>query len=220
MCERAKKAEEKKMKEEYEQQQKKLKEEQAHLERMAKLEEEYAKQRAELENLQLIEERNRAFEQKQRDLEEFNRIVLSKRAQPTNPIPQPSQPPTVPPPLGAPIQGHNTATATPSNPVTSPPQNSNQLPPVGRPMLIAPNSATSASWEKMKAVKGVTNAAIDEIMGLIGLEGVKEQVIKIFERVETSLRQGTDLKKERFNVSMLGNPGTGMYLLPAIFIVD
>ena len=46
-------------------------------------------------------------------------------------------------------------------------------------------------------------------MEMIGLEDVKSQVLKIKAKVDTSIRQHTDLKKERFGLVLLGNPGTG-----------
>lgn len=47
---------------------------------------------------------------------------------------------------------------------------------------------------------------------MTGLEDVKKQVLSIRNKVDTSIRQGTDLKGERFNISMLGNPGTGAFI--------
>jgi hypothetical protein len=44
---------------------------------------------------------------------------------------------------------------------------------------------------------------------MIGLENVKSQVLRIKAKVDTSIRQGTDLKKERLGLVLLGNPGTG-----------
>ena len=49
-------------------------------------------------------------------------------------------------------------------------------------------------------------------MDMVGLEGVKSQVLGIKAKIDVSLRQGTDVKDERFNVSLLGNPGTGKAL--------
>lgn len=60
-------------------------------------------------------------------------------------------------------------------------------------------------------MEGADNDAIDSIMDMSGLEKVKEQVLSIKAKVDTAFRQGTSLKSERFNVAMLGNPGTGTY---------
>ncbi len=53
-------------------------------------------------------------------------------------------------------------------------------------------------------------------MDMIGLEKVKEQVLRIKAKVETSIRQGTDLKKECLGLVLLENPGTGK---PSLFLV-
>jgi hypothetical protein len=50
-------------------------------------------------------------------------------------------------------------------------------------------------------------------MEMIGLEDVKSQVLRIKAKVDTSVRQDTDLKKERLGLVLLGNPGTGMLLV-------
>ena len=55
-------------------------------------------------------------------------------------------------------------------------------------------------------------------MEMIGLEQVKSQVLRIKAKVDTSIRQNTDLKKERFGLVLLGNPGTGLSLILCIFL--
>ena len=67
-----------------------------------------------------------------------------------------------------------------------------------------------AEWQRQKDQENATNPAIDAIMEMIGLEDVKNQVLKIKSKVDTALRQGTDMKKERLGLVLLGNPGTGM----------
>jgi hypothetical protein len=61
-------------------------------------------------------------------------------------------------------------------------------------------------------VNGEGDQSIDAIMEMTGLEDVKEQVLNIKDKIDIATRQGTDLRKERFNVAMLGNPGTGSSL--------
>jgi DNA replication protein DnaC len=51
-------------------------------------------------------------------------------------------------------------------------------------------------------------------MSMIGLESVKSKVLEIKARVETAVRQNTDLKKERLGLVLLGNPGTGKSQAP------
>lgn len=68
-------------------------------------------------------------------------------------------------------------------------------------------STAAKEWERQKAVEGASDQSIDKIMGMIGLEAVKENVLAIKAKIETSKRQGVSLKKDRFNCSFLGNPG-------------
>jgi hypothetical protein len=69
--------------------------------------------------------------------------------------------------------------------------------------------ACEREWERQKRVDGVSNAAIDALMALTGLEDVKTKILDIKAKIETVLRQGTDMKEERLGVVLLGNPGTG-----------
>ena len=64
-------------------------------------------------------------------------------------------------------------------------------------------------WDRQKRVDGASNDVIDAIMSLTGLEDVKAKILSIKAKIETVLRQGTDMKKERLGVVLLGNPGTG-----------
>ncbi|KAK4983645.1 hypothetical protein LTR50_007102 [Elasticomyces elasticus] len=70
-------------------------------------------------------------------------------------------------------------------------------------------SPSQTEWQRQKDQENAHNPAIDKIMEMIGLEDVKAQVLRIKAKVETSIRQGTDLKKERLGLVLLGNPGTG-----------
>lgn len=73
-------------------------------------------------------------------------------------------------------------------------------------------SNSKTEWQRQKDQEKAYNPAIDKIMEMIGLEEVKEQVLKIKAKVETSIRQNTDLSKERLGLVLLGNPGTGIFL--------
>lgn len=70
-------------------------------------------------------------------------------------------------------------------------------------------SNSKTEWQRQKDQENAYSPAIDEIMEMIGLEEVKAQVLRIKAKVETSIRQGTDLSKERLGLVLLGNPGTG-----------
>ena len=81
---------------------------------------------------------------------------------------------------------------------------------------LDPHSVTTSQakveWERQKSLEKASNNAIDSLMDMVGLEGVKSQVLGIKAKIDVSLRQGSDVKDERFNVSLLGNPGTGKTL--------
>ncbi|KAK4141737.1 helicase required for RNAi-mediated heterochromatin assembly 1 [Dichotomopilus funicola] len=69
-------------------------------------------------------------------------------------------------------------------------------------------SGAQAEWEAMKA-DGAESKPLNTLMGMIGLEGVKEEFLGVKSRVDTALRQGISMKEERYSCVMLGNPGTG-----------
>lgn len=70
-------------------------------------------------------------------------------------------------------------------------------------------SPSQLEWTGQKSLLGITNQAVDAIMDMTGLEGVKAQILEIFAKIKTPTRQNTSLKQERFNAVLLGNPGTG-----------
>ena len=57
------------------------------------------------------------------------------------------------------------------------------------------------------------NSAIDKIIEIIGLEDVKAQVLSIKAKVKMSIWQGTNLRKECLGLVLLGNPGTGIFVI-------
>ncbi|THW88324.1 P-loop containing nucleoside triphosphate hydrolase protein [Aureobasidium pullulans] len=71
---------------------------------------------------------------------------------------------------------------------------------------------TSPSWEEwqyQKAYEGGSNVHLDSMMEAAGLEAVKKHFLRIKAKVETSVRQGVNLRNESFGAVFLGNPGTG-----------
>ncbi|KAL7906401.1 P-loop containing nucleoside triphosphate hydrolase protein [Trichoderma velutinum] len=64
-------------------------------------------------------------------------------------------------------------------------------------------------WEDMKRDEGARNDALDDLMGLIGLESVKREFLSVKTSVDTKIRQGVALSDTRLSCSLLGNPGTG-----------
>lgn len=74
-------------------------------------------------------------------------------------------------------------------------------------------SPSQKEWQRQKDQENAQNPAIDKIMLMIGLEDVKAQILRIKAKIDTSIRQGTDLSKERLGLVLLGNPGTGIFFI-------
>ncbi|KAF1989215.1 P-loop containing nucleoside triphosphate hydrolase protein [Aulographum hederae CBS 113979] len=72
-----------------------------------------------------------------------------------------------------------------------------------------PVSAAKNDWEYQKSFEGAKNQSIESLMDMVGLESVKRKFLEIKARVDVAVRQGIDLKDERFGAALLGNPGTG-----------
>ncbi|KAK5657152.1 hypothetical protein OQA88_3209 [Cercophora sp. LCS_1] len=70
-------------------------------------------------------------------------------------------------------------------------------------------SCAAGEWSDLKDSEGAQNGPMDELMTMIGLEGVKLAFLSVFSKVDLAMRQGTSLATDRFSCSMLGNPGTG-----------
>ncbi|KAI0398918.1 P-loop containing nucleoside triphosphate hydrolase protein [Xylaria palmicola] len=74
---------------------------------------------------------------------------------------------------------------------------------------IHQQSSAEQDWQQQKELELASNEALDSLMQMIGLEAVKKDFLNIKARVDTSIRQGVDLKGDRFGAALLGNPGTG-----------
>ncbi|OAA49073.1 cbbX [Beauveria brongniartii RCEF 3172] len=90
-------------------------------------------------------------------------------------------------------------------------QNEKSVAPIQATSDIAPDSARY-EWERMKRDEHASNAELDTLMSMIGLESVKMSFLDIKSTVDTALRQGVSTENERFGCSLLGNPGTGKYI--------
>ncbi|KAL9584330.1 MAG: hypothetical protein Q9212_002190 [Teloschistes hypoglaucus] len=70
-------------------------------------------------------------------------------------------------------------------------------------------SQAQSEWEYQKRFEMADNQHLDALMEMIGLESVKQQALTIKTKIDTCIRQGVDVKDERFGAVLLGNPGTG-----------
>ncbi|KAH7098449.1 P-loop containing nucleoside triphosphate hydrolase protein [Auriculariales sp. MPI-PUGE-AT-0066] len=123
---------------------------------------------------------------------------------PVTPVAHGTTSPTLPQPASQ-LQTVLLGSSTQANPV-GPSQ------PSGKPNMLLqplPPSLAAARWQRQKDYEAAKNKHIDALMAMTGLESVKEQVLTIRDRIELATRQNTSLKDERFNISLLGNPGTG-----------
>jgi DNA replication protein DnaC len=181
----------------------------AHAQQLANIDEKIAAEEQAHRDRQLAEDRTRALQQKQKDLE--TAISRTSQASATPSIRSDEHP--SPPVQSAPksrldntLPGHKIALDH-SKPETA----SARTPIPTQPEVF---SSAQTDWEKRKKVEGACNDAIDSIMELIGLEEVKTQVLRIYAKIELAKRQGTSLKDERLNIVLLGNPGTGRSFVP------
>lgn len=60
------------------------------------------------------------------------------------------------------------------------------------------NNAANEEWERQKYFEGASNADIDALMELIGLEEVKDQVLRIKGKIDVAIRQGMSCVAEEF----------------------
>ncbi|CAG8942428.1 unnamed protein product [Penicillium salamii] len=71
------------------------------------------------------------------------------------------------------------------------------------------SSEAKSEWDYQKKFCMAQSKEIDELMDMVGLESVKTKFLAIKSKVDTSIRQGVNLDRERFGSVLLGNPGTG-----------
>jgi len=137
------------------------------------------------------------------------------------PIPeQPSYNPNVPPVQPIPSQHQPQGEAVFTVPDYGKPDE--HRPPSDLEALPEP-SPSEKEWERQKQQEGAKNIFLDVLMTeLTGLELVKAHFLRVKGKIDTAQRQGVPLSGERFDVAILGNPGTGNTLphLGAIFVAD
>jgi hypothetical protein len=204
-CDREKKIAEKKKQAEFALQEKRDAERRLHAQQIANLDDQIARQRDSIRDAQLAEERRHAIEQKEKDLKDA--VAIATRA--------PSVPNT-----SSTVQPASTPQQRKESSGRSANRGSEALATTSNDSRPPAKSAARESWQHQKEFDGAVNDAIDAIMEMTGLEDVKQQVLRIKNKVDTSTRQNAPLKGERFNVSMLGNPGTGTVVRIILWITE
>lgn len=208
-CDRDTKIQEEKRKKEFALQQKRDADQLEHARKMAELDAKIAAEAQIVRDAQLDEERKSAILQKEKDLEAA--VSLAARASSASST---SHAATDTSSSTTSLETTNPTTqAKPTVPRNQHPKRSTMQPAGQLPIKSsqpAPSSPSREEWKRQKDVDGASNDAIDAIMDMIGLEEVKQQVLKIKAKIEMNQRQNTLLKGERFNVVLLGNPGTGI----------
>ncbi|KAI1303510.1 P-loop containing nucleoside triphosphate hydrolase protein [Xylaria venustula] len=211
-------------------QDRRLKEQAKHDLDIAELDLQLRKLRERAEDDKTALERAQALEQKKRDLKTAQRLAIHTSQQALQKTIENAYQSTIRP---------KTTTGTSASKVSGP--NSTQLAAdvnnkekkpqssaiEGQSVASTPNSpalkptvtssASELEWKRQKKIEGASNAAIDDLMVLTGLEEVKEKFLDIKAKIETVERQGIDMKKERMGMVMLGNPGTGKTTVARIY---
>ncbi|KAJ7494735.1 P-loop containing nucleoside triphosphate hydrolase protein [Mycena galericulata] len=219
-CEREAKLAEKKRQKEFALQEKRDAAQLAYAQKLAAIDAEIAEKKLEEQERRVEAERSRAIQQKQKDLEDVRtrvaRVTIANigPAESTPSMTVPSSGPRVDPgaaPTPVPLPSDSTSAETPGRGEPGPRQSRPGSPqPQSRSdMLRIPTSPARDEWQRQKDFEGADNDAIDAIMEMIGLEEVKRQVLEIKAKIDTAARQNVSLKDERFNITFLGNPGTG-----------
>ncbi|KAA1473256.1 P-loop containing nucleoside triphosphate hydrolase protein [Dentipellis sp. KUC8613] len=206
-CDRQTKLAEIKRKKDFELQQRRDAEQAEHLRKIAELEEQIAAEQQAQKDIELSEERRNALEQKQRDLEAAKERTKIKASAPQAPaIPKVAAPKSYNAKMA-----HTAAAGVvkSTSPEAASPGVNRNFPTESISSQSTPVSEAQDEWERQKNMEGADNTHIDAIMGMIGLEEVKAQVLGVKGKIDTTKRQGTSIKKERFNIVLLGNPGTG-----------
>lgn len=198
-CEKEAKDLQRKVDKVFEEQRRRDREAQGHLRQMAELQDQMDVATQNIRDIQLKKERAQAIEQKQKDI--VAALASAKNILAPTPTTQPLKT----------TEKRPKASDPQPSPMKSSSQNEISKVVDARPLKSQDESPAAQDWQRQKDVENASNDAIDSIMGMIGLEDVKSQVLRIKAKVDLSLRQGTDVKGERFNVALLGNPGTGMY---------
>jgi hypothetical protein len=202
-CERERKEAEKKAQKALKNQMKRDEQTQKHLKEVAKVQEEIDQITQSMKDAQLDSEQKAVLAQKKQDLAAAKELAKKKHDRLQEESARPKQSETESP---------ATSSGKPAMPSASSNLTSGSRQKLQEQLkaCIGHNKSPSKTeWQRQKDQEYASNPAIDQIMEMIGLEEVKSKVLQIKARVETSIRQGTDLKKERLGLVLLGNPGAG-----------
>ncbi|KAL9068301.1 MAG: hypothetical protein Q9157_006551 [Trypethelium eluteriae] len=171
---------------------------------LAELQDEIAHQRRILRDESNDNEREKVLQQHRTDLENIKKNAERKASKATNRVEN----------QDLEMKEKSPATEDISVPLTNP---SNKPQIDTKEDLVDHVSSARAVWQRQKGHEGAQNDALDDLMKMIGLEDVKDQFLTIKDKVDTSVRQGVDMKDERFSASLLGNPGTGKTTVARIY---
>ncbi|PBK69035.1 P-loop containing nucleoside triphosphate hydrolase protein [Armillaria solidipes] len=199
-CERDAKAAEAQRQKDFERQKKRDEEEAEHLRRIKEIEGQLAEQQQLLQDTRIKEARRNEIRQKMQDLQDAAELVRNVASKPPSTTPSDS---AAGPSVIISATDKSTTTPLASRPSTPAKGTSDSSRP------ISGQSNAEVDWQNQKDVGGASNQAIDAIMEMVGLEAVKKQILRIKAKIDVSKRQNTDMSKERFNIVLLGNPGTG-----------
>jgi hypothetical protein len=208
-CEQEAKLAEEKRRRDFELQQKREEQKAAHELRLKDLEHKIAVEKQIVQDAHLAQQRSRELWQKEEDLKEARGVAASVKEAASAFFfsslfsSLTSQPQTTPS-SGSSSTSANGAQSVPQH--TSPSQRPRTPP--GNPATVK-KSPPEAEWQRQKDIEGASSATIDAVMDMIGLEDVKRQMLRIKDKVEVTQRQNASIKDERFNIVLLGNPGTG-----------
>ena len=219
LCERDAKRAAEKVQKDFELQKKRDAEQQVHEEKMAKLREKLDAQIQAQKDLQLAKDREAALKQQEQDVKDMEerlrqKAEADKKRKSEEAKRAAEQAAAASSSVAAAVidtvkSAVNTLTGT--SPKQQSPDKGSVKDNTGKKKKKV--SQAQSDWQRRKDNEGVANPHIDSIMEMIGLEPVKQQVLKIMDKVDVNVRQGTSLAKERFNVVLLGNPGTGIMFL-------
>jgi hypothetical protein len=208
-CERDRKEVEKSAQRALEEKRKRDEKNQKYLKEVAKVEEEMEQMNQKMRDARLDSEQNAILAEKRMDLaaarERANMAQNSRQEDPPGIYKDDKSNPT-----NLPL---NKCSQIPPGPVTSPSVHQAKLREHIKTAVEHNKSPSMTEWQRQKDQENAHNRAVDKIMEMIGLENVKAQVLGIKAKVETSIRQDTDLRKERLGLVLLGNPGTGIFFV-------